>query len=143
MKNSLFLEGKYQNQMCRLKVQCYRKTPRIQVELRTACGSVIPITQNLGSSMPMYQCILADGIIGPGKEDFMEYIEQNDLGYIADYKRFDFNVFTGQPRRMAAVFQFNPNRLRELDPMGCRAYEKHDAKLRRRFYEAKVRRMAG
>ena len=143
MKKDFYLTGKYQNKACRIEAQCHRKTPSIQVELRAANGSVMPITQNLGSIMPPYRCILADGLIGPGKEDFMEYVEQNDLGYIVDYKRFDYDVFTGHPRRLAVVFQFNPKRLRELDPMGCKRYEKHSAKLLRHLHEAREARKAG
>lgn len=143
MKKVFYLTGKYQDQAYRIEAQCYRKTPSMQVALRSANGSVIPLTQNLGSNMPPYQCVLADGLIGPGKEAFMEYVENNDLGYIVDYKRFDYNVFTGRPRRIGVVFQFNPKRLRELDPMGCKCYEKHNAKLLRRLYEAKEARKAG
>ena len=137
------MTGKYQNKACRIEAQCYPKTPSIRVALRAANGSVIPITQNLGSIMPLYRCVLADGLIGPGNEATMEYFENNDLGYIVDYKWFDYDVFTGQPRRLAVVFQFNPKRLRELDPMGCKQYEKRNAKLLRRLNEARKVRKAG
>lgn len=136
MKNDGYLSGKYRGKSHKVKVQCYRKTQSVQIEFRTACGSVIPITQNLGSAMPPYRCVLADGLIGPGSEDFMEYVEQNSLGYIVDYKWFDYDAFN-KPRCLAVVFQFDPKRLRELNPMGCKQYEKHRAKLLHRYFAAR------
>ncbi len=116
----------------------------MQAVFWSANGLAVPITQNLGSIMPMYQCVLADGMIGPGNEAFMDYAEKNHLGYILQYKWFDFDAFSHRPRRVAVVFQFNPERLEELDPPGCKRYEKHNAKLLRQLYESQEnRRRAG
>ena len=129
-----YLEGTYSNQYCSIEVACYPRTPSLQASLRTNSGILIPITKNLGSTMPLYQCVLADGIFGPGNDEFMAYIERNELGYIVDYKRYDRDPVTNRPRRVAALFRFYPERLKFFDPYGCKQYERHEEKLLRKLY---------
>ena len=145
MQNEKLLSGEYRGRNYKIRVMCYRKTPSVQVELIPPHGGeAITITQNLGGRMPLYQCVLADGILGPDDGGFMDFMEANGLGYIADYKWYDRNVVTGQPRRLAAVFQFDARRLRVLDPAGCKQYEKHNDKLLRRLFEMKnLEKLAG
>ncbi len=125
------LTGTFRKSACRLSVECYPKTEEVKVTLLPADGSPpICLTQNLGQPMPPYQAFLADGILETGSSDFMDYAEKNGLGYIADFKRYDFDVFTGQPRKTAAVFQFNKTVLRGIHPSGCARYERHSHHLR-------------
>lgn len=132
MKN-IYLKGRYQNQLCKIEVQCYKKTPSIQVSFRTSNGLLIPITQNLGSEMPPYQCILRQGVLSMDQENnFMDYIEENQLGYIYDYK-----WFRNTHNKLAIVFQFDAERLKNIDFKGCRRYENHNAKLQKYLSEMK------
>ena len=75
-----------------------------------------------------------------GKEQDME---ENDLGYIVDYKRYDADVFTGVNRRTAAVFQFHSAALRRLNKVGCQRYEGDYTRLKQKHAERRARRMAG
>lgn len=127
------LSGAFRDSVCRLSVECYPKTAEIKATLLPLDGSPpICLTQNLGQPMPPYQAFLADGILEPGSSDFMDYAEENGLGFIADFKRYDFDVFTGQPRRTAVVFQFDKTALRKLHPAGCARYERYSHRLRSR-----------
>ena len=74
---------------------------------------------------------------------FMDYMEENDLGYIVDYKRYDADVFTGVNRRTAAVFQFHSAALRRLNKVGCQRYEGDYTRLKQKHAERRARRMAG
>lgn len=125
------LSGAFRGSACRLSVECYPKTEELKVTLLPVDGSPsICLTQNLGQPMPPYQAFLADGVLEPGNTDFMDYAERNGLGYIADFKRYDFDVFTGKPRKTVAVFQFNKSILREIHPSGYARYERHCQHLR-------------
>ena len=70
-------------------------------------------------------------------------MEENDLGYIVDYKRYDADVFTGVNRRTAAVFQFHSAALRRLNKVGCQRYEGDYTRLKQKHAERRARRMAG
>ena len=130
-KAGLLLFGTFRGKACRLSVECYPKTAEIKVILLPTDGSEpIPLTQNLGQPMPSYQAFLADGILELGNTEFMDYAEQNGLGYLVDFKRYDTDLFTGQPRRIAAVFQFNKTVLRKAHPSGCVRFERHNRRLK-------------
>lgn len=75
----------------------------------------------------------------PGQNDD----EENDLGYIVDYKRYNADVFTGVNRRTAAVFQFHSAALRRLNKVGCQRYEGDYTRLKQKHAERRARRMAG
>lgn len=138
------LAGTFRGKSYRLKVECYSKTPEIKVQLIPTDGSDrITLTQNLGQTMPLYQAFLGDGILDIHDSDFMDYMEKNRLGRIVDFKRYDPDVFTGQLRRMAAIFQFNSSALRRYHAAGCTRYESHYTSLKRRYAERRARRMAG
>ena len=70
-------------------------------------------------------------------------MEENDLGYIVDYKRYDAGAFTGAGRRAAAVFQFHSAALRRLNKAGCQRYEGDYTRLKQKYAERRARRMAG
>ena len=127
----LLLSGTFRGKACRLSVECYPKTAEIKVTLLPTDGSApIPLTQNLGQPMPPYQAFLADGVLELGSAEFMDYAERNGLGYLADFKRYDTDLLTGRPRRIAAVFQFDKAALRKIHPSGCARYERHSHRLR-------------
>lgn len=120
------LSGTYKGQAYRIKAECHHKTAQIKITLLSVNGhGDIPITQNLGQAMPPYQAFLSDGLLELCDSGFMEFMEANGLGYIAEYKRYDFNVFSGGFRKIAAVFQFDKAVLQKFDPIGCAGYEKH------------------
>lgn len=124
------LLGTYKGRTYRMKVDCYPKTAEIKLTLLSRDRhEEFALTQNIGQGMPSYQAFLGNGLLELNNSEFMDYMEQNDLGYIADYKRFDTDVFTGRPRRVVAVFQFNKSRLHQLDPQGCDQYDKRYYKL--------------
>lgn len=128
MKN--LLSGSYKGHTYRVKVACYPKTAELKLTLLPLDGNKeLIVTQNIGQGLPIYQAFLADELLEVDNREFMDYIEKNGIGYIADYKRFDCDVFTGRPRRMAAVFQFDIPHLQKLDPQGCGQYIKHYYKL--------------
>lgn len=125
------LPGTFRGKACRLSVECYPKTAEVKVMLLPTDGSApILLTQNLGQPMPPYQAFLADGILELGNTDFMDYAERNGLGYLADFKQYDTDLLTGQPRRIAAVFQFDKAALRKIHPSGCARYERHSHRLK-------------
>lgn len=125
------LSGTFRGKTCRLSVECYPKTAEIKVMLLPTDGSVpILLTQNLGQPMPPYQAFLADGILELGSTEFMDYAERNGLGYLADFKRYGTDLLTGQPRRIAAVFQFDKAALRKIHPSGCARYERHSHRMK-------------
>ena len=70
-------------------------------------------------------------------------MEQNNLGYIVEYKRYDANVFTEASRRTVAVFQFHSAALRRLNKAGCQRYEGNYTRLKQKYAERRARRMAG
>ena len=74
---------------------------------------------------------------------FMDYMEENDLGYIVDYKRYNADVFTGVNCRTATVFQFHSAALRRLNKVGCQRYEGDYTRLKQKHAERRARRMAG
>lgn len=118
------LSGTYKGNTYRIKVECYPNTPAIKVQLLPVnAGERITMTQNLGQPLPRYQAFLCDGMLEVDSTAFMDYMEENDLGYIVDYKRYDADVFTGVNRRTAAVFQFHSAALRRLNKVGCQRYE--------------------
>ena len=90
-----------------------------------------------------YQAFLSDGMLEVDSTAFMDYMEENDLGYIVDYKRYDADVFTGVNRRTAAVFQFHSAALRRLNKVGCQRYEGDYTRLKQKHAERRARRMAG
>lgn len=90
-----------------------------------------------------YQAFLCDGMLEVDSTAFMDYMEENDLGYIVDYKRYDADVFTGVNRRTAAVFQFHSAALRRLNKVGCQRYEGDYTRLKQKHAERRARRMAG
>lgn len=138
------LMGTFRGKTYRLKVECYSKTAEIKVQLLPTDGSDrITITQNLGQTLPFYQAFLGDGMLEIQNSEFMDYMEMNRLGRIVDFKRYAPDLFTGQLRRTAAVFQFNSSALRRYHSAGCVRYESHYASLKRRFVERRARRMAG
>lgn len=99
------LSGTYKGNTYRIKVECYPNTPEIKVQLLPVnAGERITMTQNLGQPLPRYQAFLCDGMLEVDSTAFMDYMEENDLGYIVDYNRYDADVFTGAGRRTAAVF---------------------------------------
>ena len=112
------LSGTYKGNTYRIKVECYPNTPAIKVQL-------LPV--NAGERITMTQ----------------DYMEENDLGYIVDYKRYDADVFTGVNRRTAAVFQFHSAALRRLNKVGCQRYEGDYTRLKQKHAERRARRMAG
>lgn len=125
------LPGTFRGKACRLSVECYPRTAEIKAMLLPTDGSApILLTQNLGQPMPPYQAFLADGILELGSTEFMDYAERNGLGYLADFKRYDTDLLTGQPRRIAAVFQFDKAALRKIHPAGCARYERHSHRLK-------------
>lgn len=125
---SNILSGTYKGSPCRLQVECYPKTAEVKVTLVPVNGNApLVLTQNLGQSMPLYQAFLSDGLLDLNDNGFMEFMEENGLGYIVDYKKYDRDVFTGCPRRLAAVFQFERTALQKFDPIGCRRFERHYA----------------
>lgn len=137
------LTGIFKGAVHRVQIECYPKTAEIKVLLLPAEGRVpISITQNLGQPMPPYQAFLAEDMLDPCDNGFMAFMEQNDLGYILDYKRFDVDVFTGQSRRIAAVIQFGRETLRKFDPDGCAQYEGRYFRLKRRMEKRKAKSMA-
>ena len=118
------LSGTYKGNTYSIKVECYPNTPAIKVQLLPVnAGERITMTQNLGQPLPRYQAFLCDGMLEVDSTAFMDYMEENDLGYIVDYKRYDADVFTGVNRRTAAVFQFHSAALRRLNKVGCQRYE--------------------
>lgn len=125
------LSGTYKGNTYRIKVECYPNTPAIKVQLLPVnAGERITMTQNLGQPLPRYQAFLCDGMLEVDSTAFMDYMEENDLGYIVDYKRYDANVFTGVNCRTAAVFQFH-----------CRAAPPEQSRLpalRRGLYAAQA-----
>ena len=125
------LSGTYKGNTYRIKVECYPNTP------------AITMTQNLGQPLPRYQAFLCDGMLEVDSTAFMDYMEENDLGYIVDYKRYDADVFTGVNRRTAAVFQFHSAALRRLNKVGCQRYEGDYTRLKQKHAERRARRMAG
>ena len=132
------LSGTYKGNTYRIKVECYPNTPAIKVKLLP----VITMTQNLGQPLPRYQAFLCDGMLEVDSTAFMDYMEENDLGYIVDYKRYNADVFTGVNRRTAAVFQFHSAALR-LNKVGCQRYEGDYTRLKQKHAERRARRMAG
>ena len=90
-----------------------------------------------------YQAFLCDGMLEVDSTAFMDYMEENDLGYIVDYNRYDADVFTGAGRRTAAVFQFHSAALRRLNKVGCQRYEGDYTRLKQKHAERRARRMAG
>lgn len=125
------LPGTFRGKACRLSVECYPKTAEVKAMLLPTDGSApILLTQNLGQPMPPHQAFLADGILELGSTDFMDYAERNGLGYLADFKQYDTDLLTGQPRRIAAVFQFDKAALRKIHPSGCARYERHSHRLK-------------
>lgn len=135
---SNILSGTYKSSPCRLQVECYPKTAEIKVTLVPINGSApLMLTQNLGQSMSLYQAFLSDGLLDLSDNGFMEFMEENGLGYIVDYKRYAHDIFTGRPRRLAAVFQFDRAALQKYDPIGCRRYERHYAKQQLKLRRAK------
>lgn len=128
----------------RAKVECYPNTPAIKVQLLPVnAGERITMTQNLGQPLPRYQAFLCDGMLEVDSTAFMDYMEENDLGYIVDYKRYNADVFTGVNRRTAAVFQFHSAALRRLNKVGCQRYEGDYTRLKQKHAERRARRMAG
>lgn len=126
------------------KVECYPNTPAIKVQLLPVnAGERITMTQNLGQPLPRYQAFLCDGMLEVDSTAFMDYMEENDLGYIVDYKRYNADVFTGVNRRTAAVFQFHSAALRRLNKVGCQRYEGDYTRLKQKHAERRARRMAG
>ena len=135
---SNILSGRFKSSPCRLQVECFPKTAEVKVTLIPLKGSApITLTQNLGQGMPLYQAFLSDGLLDLNDSGFMEFMEENGLGYIVDYKRYDHDVFTGRPRRLAAVFQFNRAALQHFDPIGCQRFERHYAKRQFKTRHAK------
>ena len=138
------LSGTYKGNTYRIKVECYPNTPAIKVQLLPVnAGERITMTQNLGQPLPRYQAFLCDGMLEVDSTAFMDYMEENDLGYIVDYKRYDADVFTGVNRRTAAVFQFHSAALRRLNKVGCQRYEGDYTRLKQKHAERRARRMAG
>lgn len=127
------LTGSFRGNHHSIQVQCYPKTAEIKVFLLSAGHEPLIITQNLGQALPPYQAFLAEDMLDLCDNGFMDFMEENRLGYIADYKRYDTNVFTGQPRQIAVVFQFDQNTLKHLDPMGCAQYERYYIQQKRRL----------
>lgn len=122
----------------------YPNTPAIKVQLLPVnAGERITMTQNLGQPLLRYQAFLCDGMLEVDSTAFMDYMEENDLGYIVDYKRYDADVFTGVNRRTAAVFQFHSAALRRLNKVGCQRYEGDYTRLKQKHAERRARRMAG
>ena len=127
------LSGTYKGNTYRIKVECYPNTPAIKVQLLPVnAGERITMTQNLGQPLPRYQAFLCDGML-----------EEIDLGFIVDYKRYNADVFTGVNRRTAAVFQFHSAALRRLNKVGCQRYEGDYTRLKQKHAERRARRMAG
>lgn len=138
------LSGTYKGNTYRIKVECYPNTPEIKVQLLPVnAGERITMTQNLGQPLPRYQAFLCDGMLEVDSTAFMDYMEENDLGYIVDYKRYDADVFTGAGRRTVAVFQFHSAALRRLNKAGCQRYEGDYTRLKQKYAERRARRMAG
>lgn len=138
------LQGTYKGKQYRLKVECYSKTPAIKVQLIPTDGSDrITVTQNIGQPLPRYQSYLGEDILDVDSFEFMAYMEQNNLGHIADYKRYNPDIVTGRMRKTAALFQFHSAALRKFHASGCARYESHYAKLKRAYVERRTRRMAG
>lgn len=136
------LRGTYKGKQYRLKVECYSKTPSIKVQLIPTDGSDrITVTQDIGQSLPRYQAYLGEDILDVDSFEFMAYMEQNNLGHIADYKRDSMD--TGGTRKIVALFQFHSGPLRKFHASGCARYESHYAKLKRTYAERRTRRMAG
>lgn len=80
------LSGTYKGNTYRIKVECYPNTPAIKVQLLPVnAGERITMTQNLGQPLPRYQAFLCDGMLEVDSTAFMDYMEENDLGYIVDY----------------------------------------------------------
>ena len=80
------LSGTYKGNAYRIKVECYPNTPAIKVQLLPVnAGERITMTQNLGQPLPRYQAFLCDGMLEVDSTAFMDYMEENDLGYIVDY----------------------------------------------------------
>ena len=130
------LSGTYKGNTYRIKVECYPNTPAIKVQLLPVnAGERITMTQNLGQPLPRYQAFLCDGMLEVDSTAFMDYMEENDLGYIVDYKRYDADVFTGVNRRTAAVFQFHSAVLRRLNKVGCQRYEGDYTRLKQKHAE--------
>ena len=122
------LSGTYKGNTYRIKVECYPNTPAIKVQLLPVnAGERITMTQNLGQPLPRYQAFLCDGMLEVDSTAFMDYMEENDLGYIVDYKRYDADVFTGV----------------NLNKVGCQRYEGDYTRLKQKHAERRARRMAG
>ena len=80
------LSGTYKGNTYRIKVECYPNTPAIKVQLLPVnAGERITMTQNLGQPLSRYQAFLCDGMLEVDSTAFMDYMEENDLGYIVDY----------------------------------------------------------
>lgn len=76
------LSGTYKGNTYRIKVECYPNTPAIKVQLLPVnAGERITMTQNLGQPLPRYQAFLCDGMLEVDSTAFMDYMEENDLGY--------------------------------------------------------------
>ena len=116
------LRGTYKGKQYRLKVECYSKTPAIKVQLIPTDGSDrITVTQDIGQPLPRYQAYLGEDILDVDSFEFMAYMEQNNLGHIADYKRYSMD--TGGTRKTVALFQFHSGSLRKFHASGCARYE--------------------
>ena len=127
-----------------LEEEGYPNTPAIKVQLLPVnAGERITMTQNLGQPLSRYQAFLCDGMLEVDSTAFMDYMEENDLGYIVDYKRYNADVFTGVNCRTAAVFQFHSAALRRLNKVGCQRYEGDYTRLKQKHAERRARRMAG
>lgn len=86
------LSGTYKGNTYRIKVECYPNTPAIKVQLLPVnAGERITMTQNLGQPLPRYQAFLCDGMLEVDSTAFMDYMEENDLGYIVDYNQLQLS----------------------------------------------------
>ena len=108
----------------RLKVECYSKTPSIKVQLIPTDGSDrITVTQDIGQSLPRYQAYLVENILDVDSFEFMAFMEQNNLGHIADYKRYSMD--TGGTRKTVALFKIHSGPLRKFHAKGCGSNNRH------------------
>lgn len=138
------LQGTYKGKQYRLKVECYPRTPAIKVQLLPTDGSDrVTVTQNIGQGLPRYQAYLGEDVLDVDSFEFMAFMERNNLGHIADFKRYDRDEDTGEPKKTAALFQFHSSALRRFHAAGCARYESRYDKLKRSFAERRTRRMAG
>ena len=127
--NNILL-GRFMDSPCRLQVECYPKTAEIKLTLVSSTGpDTVLLTQNLGQDLPPYQAFLSEGILDVNNTSFMDFADANRLGFISAYKRYNIDLFSGRPRKMAALFQFDKVVLMAQDPAGCSHYEQHYASL--------------